>query len=135
MGGRDLYYRLCVDWLKLGAVVCIEKIKHFFIHHVLIKNVCSKLETESSWSCSCFSVWLGIVVNYNKNEEIIQSFFYIFKKLGFFHPFYFGMSKENMRSFWKMSSRFLVCLLLVSVRILAISAVTNSGDRKSFFSP
>ncbi|KAK6119067.1 hypothetical protein DH2020_047185 [Rehmannia glutinosa] len=34
----------------------------------------------------------------------------------------------NMKSFWKMGSRFLVCLLLVSTRILAIFAVTDSGD-------
>ncbi|KAL7119780.1 hypothetical protein ACP275_02G083100 [Erythranthe tilingii] len=38
------------------------------------------------------------------------------------------MSKWNTKSVWKMSSRFLVFVLLVSVRILDVSALTDSGD-------
>ncbi|KAK4402053.1 putative leucine-rich repeat receptor-like protein kinase [Sesamum angolense] len=68
----------------------------------------------------------GIGVNYHKKEFCPKLLFSVQETLDFFTSF--KMSMENMISVLKMSSRVLVFLLLVSTRILAVFAVTYSGD-------
>ncbi|KAK4427523.1 putative leucine-rich repeat receptor-like protein kinase [Sesamum alatum] len=68
----------------------------------------------------------GIGVNYHKRDICPKLLFSVQETLDFFTSF--RMPMENMISVWKMSCGVLVFLLLVSTRILAIFAVTYSGD-------